>query len=170
MPWYGSHSYLNEYIRKNNCKRIMEIGVYTGENAVSMVEAAIEGAPDPREVEYYGFDLFVNASSDQVGRELEQLGCTFALFEGDTLETLPSSAASLPKMDLIFIDGGKSFAEATSDWQNAELLMHDGTGVFVHNADFTGVRRMLDQVSREKYRVEIFQAPSEGSVAQITRT
>jgi predicted O-methyltransferase YrrM len=169
MPWYGSHTYLNEYIRENNCKRIIEIGVYTGENAVSMVETAIEHAPDPREIEYYGFDLFWNASSDQVGRDLERLGCTFALFEGNTLETLPSSVASLPKMDLIFIDGGKSFAEAASDWQNAELLLHDGTGVFVHNADFTGVRRMLDQVSRETYRVEIFQAPSEGSVALITK-
>ena len=35
MPWYGSHAYLNEYIRKHNCVRILEIGVYTGENAVS---------------------------------------------------------------------------------------------------------------------------------------
>ena len=91
MPWYGSHAYLNEYIRLNNCQRILEIGVYTGENAVSMVEAAIEHAPDPREVEYYGFDLFLNASSDQVGRKLEGLGCTFALFEGNTLKTLPTS-------------------------------------------------------------------------------
>jgi predicted O-methyltransferase YrrM len=169
MPWYGSHAYLNEYIRKNNCKRIMEIGVYAGENAASMVETAIGNAPDPREVEYYGFDFFLNASSDQVGQQLQRLGCTFALFKGNSLQTLPGSVASLPKMDLIFIDGGKSFAEAMSDWQNAELLLHDRTGVFVHNADFTGVRRMLDQVSREQYRVEVFQMPSEGSVALITR-
>jgi predicted O-methyltransferase YrrM len=169
MPWYGSHFYLNEYIRKNSCKRILEIGVYTGENAVSMVETAIERAPEPREVAYYGFDLFVNASSDQVGQKLERLGCTFALFAGDTMETLPDSVASLPKMDLIFIDGGKSFAEAMSDWQNAERLLHDSTGVFVHNADFAGVRRMLDRVNRKTYRVEIFHVPSEGSIALITK-
>jgi hypothetical protein len=42
MPWYGSHTYLNEYIRQNNCRKILEIGVYTGENAVSMVETALE--------------------------------------------------------------------------------------------------------------------------------
>jgi len=30
VPWYGSHSYLNEYIRENRCKKIMEIGVYNG--------------------------------------------------------------------------------------------------------------------------------------------
>ena len=169
MPWYGSHPYLNEHIRKNHCKRILEIGVYTGENAVSMVETAIENALDPQEIEYYGFDLFLNASSDQVRRELEKLGCTVVLLEGNTLETLPDSVTSLPKMDLIFIDGGKSFAEATSDWQNAERLLHDGTAVFVHNTDFPGVHRMLGQVSREAYRVEVFNVPSEGGVALITR-
>jgi predicted O-methyltransferase YrrM len=72
-------------------------------------------------------------------------------------------------MDLIFVDGGKSFAEATSDWQNAERLVHDGTAVFVHNAGFPGVRRMLDQIDRKKYKVETFRVPSEGSVALITK-
>ena len=123
MPWYGSHPYLQEYIRKNNCRNILEIGVYTGENAVSMVEAAIENAADPQEVAYYGFDFFGNSGADRVGCKLEKLGCTFELFEGNTLETLPIAAASLPKMDLIFIDGGKSFREATSDWESAEPSM-----------------------------------------------
>jgi hypothetical protein len=49
MPWYGSHSFLNEYIRKNNCKRIMEIGVLNGDNARKMVEVAIQTFP-PDEV------------------------------------------------------------------------------------------------------------------------
>jgi predicted O-methyltransferase YrrM len=167
MPWYGSHPYLNEFIRTNNCRRILEIGVYTGENAVSMIKAAIEIAADPREVQYYGFDFFGNRGAERVGRKLEALGCTFELFAGDTLETLPAAAASLPEMDLIFIDGGKSFREATSDWENSEQLLHDRTGVYVHNADMGGVRRMLDQVSRAKYRVEIFRVPSEGRVALI---
>jgi predicted O-methyltransferase YrrM len=147
----------------------MEIGVYTGENAVSMVETALELAADPREVAYYGFDYFENARAERVCRRLDELGCTFELYEGDTLDTLPAAVASLPKMDLIFIDGGKSVREAVSDWENAELLLHDGTGVFVHNAGFAGVRRMLDRVSRDQYRVEVFRAPSEGRVARITR-
>ena len=169
MPWYGSHPYLNEYIQRNNCRRILEIGVYTGENAVSMVKAAIEITAVPEEVEYYGFDFFGNSSSDRVGRKLAKLSCTFELFEGNTLETLPASVATLPKMDLIFIDGGKSFREAMSDWENAERLVHDRTKVYVHNADFAGVRRMLGRVNRETYRVEVFRVPSEGRVALITR-
>jgi predicted O-methyltransferase YrrM len=169
MPWYGSHPYLKAYIRKNNCRKILEIGVYTGENAVSMAETATENAAVPQEVEYYGFDFFGGSSSDRVRRKLEKLGCTYELFEGNTLDTLPIAVASLPKMDLIFIDGGKSFEEALSDWEHCELLLHDRTGVFVHNADFAGVRRMLAQVSRDEYQVEIFRAPSEGRVALITR-
>jgi predicted O-methyltransferase YrrM len=168
MPWYGSHPYLNEYITAHTCRRILEIGVYDGENAVSMVETAIEVVADPREVEYYGFDYFADGRAERIGRKLERLGCMFKLFEGDTLDTLPSSVALLPKMDLIFIDGGKSFREAMSDWQHSERLVHDGTGVYVHNADFGGVRRMLAQVSRQKHQVTIFSAASEGRVALIT--
>jgi predicted O-methyltransferase YrrM len=169
MPWYGSHTYLNDYIRENNCRKILEIGVYTGENAVRMVETAIENAVDPQQVEYYGFDFFWDHGSDRVARKLERLGCTYKLFEGDTLETLPLSVTSLPKMDLIFIDGGKSFREAISDWESAEWLLHDGTAVFVHNADFAGVRRMIEHVSSDLYQIKILSVPSEGSVALITR-
>jgi predicted O-methyltransferase YrrM len=169
MPWYGSHPYLNEYIREHNCRRIMEVGVYTGKNAVRMVEAALENVAVPEEVEYYGFDFFANAGAERVGRELEKLGCTFKLFEGNTLDALPGAVDLLPKMDLIFIDGGKSFREATSDWEHAERLVHDRTAVYVHNADMRGVCRMLDQVSRAKYEVEILWPPSEGRVALIKR-
>ncbi len=73
-------------------------------------------------------------------------------------------------MDLIFIDGGKSFTVAESDWRNSRLLMHDETGVFVHNAGFSGVRRMVESISRDKYRVKIFHTSSEGSVALIKKT
>jgi predicted O-methyltransferase YrrM len=169
MPWYGSHPYLNAYIREHNCRRILEIGVYTGENALHMVKAALENVADPHKVEYYGFDFFGNRSADRIRRRLEQVGCTFKLFEGNTLETLPEAVASLPQMDLIFIDGGKSFGEATSDWEHSERLMHAGTAVYVHNADFAGVRRMLAQISGDAYQVEIMRVASEGSVALIRR-
>lgn len=138
MSWYGSHSFLNDYIRKNNCKRIMEIGVLNGENARTMVEVAIQNFP-LEEVEYYGFDFFSGYESHEVGRKLRKIGCKFKLFKGDTVDTLPQAVKILPKMDLIFIDGGKSYTEAKSDWKYSKTLMHDGTVVFVHNYDFSGV-------------------------------
>ncbi len=168
MPWYGSHSYLDEYIFEHKCRKIMEIGVYNGDNARSMIEAAIQNV-SPHEVEYYGFDFFSYYSSRQVGRKLEETGCKYKLYEGNTLDMLPRVVKSLPLMDLIFIDGGKSYAEAVSDWENSSLLMYDVTGVFVHNVDFSGVRRMVEGVSRDDYRVDIFYAQSEGSVVLIRK-
>jgi len=168
MPWYGSHSYLNEFIRENSCRKILEIGVYNGENARSMVKAATQNAP-PHEVKYHGFDFFSHHSASRVGRRLDDTGCRYRLIEGDTMDTLPEAVKTLPKMDLIFIDGGKSFREAVSDWENSSLLMHDGTGVFVHNVGFSGVGRMVDEISRNDYHVEIFYAPAEGSVALIKK-
>ena len=168
MPWYGLHSYLNEYIKEKRCRKILEIGVYNGENAVSMVEAAIQNVP-PQEVEYYGFDFFSHYSPSEIGRKLEKTGCKFRLFEGNTLDTLPVAVKTLPEMDLIFIDGGKSFTVAESDWRNSRLLMHDETGVFVHNAGFSGVRRMVENISRVAFQVKIFRAPSDGLVALIKK-
>ena len=168
MPWYGSHSYLNEFIRKNKCRKILEIGVYNGENARNMVEAAIQSV-SPQEVEYYGFDFFSHYSTSRVERRLDELGCRSRLFKGNTMDTLSEAVKMLPKMDLVFIDGGKSYREAMSDWGNSALLMHDGTGVFVHNVGFSGVGRMVDEIPRDRYEVEIFYAPSEGSVALIKK-
>jgi len=169
MPWYGSHSFLNEYISENNCRRIMEIGVLNGDNAKSMVEIAIQNVP-PDNVEYYGLDLFTHHSPRQVEQKLEKTGCKFRLFEGDTLDTLPKAVRTLPKMDLIFIDGGKSFAEAESDWENSRTLMHDGTAVYVHNYEFSGVRRMVDNIPRDKYHVKIIHTSSEGEIALIKKS
>ena len=146
----------------------MEIGVYNGENARNMVMVATKNAP-PHEVEYYGFDFFSHHSAGRVGRRLDETGCRYRLIEGDTMETLPEAVKTLPMMDLIFIDGGKSFREAVSDWENSSRLMHDGTGVFVHNVGFMGVGRMVNGIHRDEYRVETFYAPAEGSVALIMK-
>lgn len=146
----------------------MEIGVYNGENARSMIKAAIQNA-SPHEVEYYGFDFFSYYSTSRVGRKLDETGCRYRLIEGDTMETLPEAVKTLPEMDLIFIDGGKSYREAKSDWENSSLLMHERTGVFVHNVGFMGVGRMVEGIHRDKYRVETFYAPSEGTVALIRK-
>jgi predicted O-methyltransferase YrrM len=168
MPWYGSHPYLNEFIRENRCRKILEIGVYNGENARNMVNTATKNAPS-HEVEYHGFDFFSHHSASRVGRRLDETGCRYRLYEGDTMETLPEAVKKLPMMDLIFIDGGKSYRESVSDWENSSLLMHDRTGVFVHNVGFMGVGRMVDGISRDEYQVEIFYAPVEGSVALIRK-
>lgn len=168
MSWYGSHSFLNAYIRENKCRRIMEIGVFNGENARTMVEVAMKNFP-PEEVEYYGFDFFNGNEYHKLDQELKKTGCKFELFKGDTIETLPEVVVILPKMDLIFIDGGKSYREAESDWENSTRLMHDETAVFVHNYEFSGVKRMVNNIPRDEYQVKIIHPRSEGQTALIKR-
>jgi len=168
LSWYGSHSFLNEYILKNNCKRIMEVGVLNGDNARTMVEAAAQNFP-PEEVEYYGFDFF-SGSEFQVWQKLEKTGCKFKLFKGDSGDTLPKAIKTLPKMDLIFIDGGKSYSEAKSDWECSKTLMHDGTAVFVHNYYFSGVRRMVDNISRDEYQVKVIHPSHDSETALIKKS
>jgi deoxyribodipyrimidine photolyase len=72
----------------------MEIGVYTGENARTMVEAAARNV-QPGEVEYYGFDFFMGARLREVRQKLEKTGCKFQLFKGDTVDTLPKVVTTL---------------------------------------------------------------------------
>ena len=146
----------------------MEVGVYNGENAVSMVKAAVKNRP-PFEVEYYGFDFFSNYSTERIGRKLNETGCSYKLLEGNTMDTVTKAAKTLQAMDIIFIDGGKSFKEARSDWEGSSKLMHRGTGVFVHNVDFSGVGKMVDSIPEDRYNVEIFYPRFEGKVALIRK-
>ena len=146
----------------------MEIGVYNGENAVSMIKTSIKIHP-ANEVEYYGFDFFSQYNVEHIKKKLDALECKYNLFKGNTMDTVPEAATSLPMMDLIFIDGGKSYKVAVSDWECSSRLMNEGTGVFVHNVDFSGVGRMVDDIPQDRFSLEIFYAQSEGKVALIKR-
>ena len=142
--------------------------MFNGENAVSMIKTAIRTVP-AHEVEYFGSDFFSYHTTERIGKKLEELGCKYRLFKGNTLNTVPEAAKSLPTMDLIFIDGGKSYREGWSDWEGSSRLMDEGTGVFVHNVGFSGVGRMVDDIPRDRFSVEIFNPQYEGRVALIKR-
>ena len=168
---YGLHSFLNEYILSNKCRRIMEIGVADGENAGNMVKTAMRNF-SPEEVEYFGFDLFEgdgDSRMQQVRRKLKKTGCKFELFKGDSVKTLSEVVKALPKMDLVFIDGGHSYVTVKSDWENSKSLMHDETAVFFHNYDFLGPKRVVDDISQEKYQIKILHPPSDYDTALIKK-
>ena len=168
MPWYGSHRYLNEFIVENNCRRILEVGVYNGDNAVSMVKAALR-LSEPDMIVYYGFDFFKYYSKDRVADKLEDLGCEYMLFEGDSTDTLPEVVSSLADMDIVFIDAGKAYKVVSSDWNSVSRLMHVDTGVFFHNVDYSGVGRVVDEIPRDEYSVEVFYETGEGKIAVVKK-
>jgi predicted O-methyltransferase YrrM len=118
-------------------------------------------------VGYYGFDLFEGDRMAQVRRKLVDTGCRFDLFKGDTVVTLSKHVKALKKMDLIFIDGGHSYETVRSDWAQSKLLMHSETAVFFHNYDFSGVKRLVDSISREDYIVEIIHPSSDYDTAFV---
>lgn len=168
---YGLHSFLNEYILRNKCRRIMEIGVADGENAENMVKAAMRNF-SPEEVEYFGFDFFAgdrDSQIRQVRRRLKETGCKFELFKGDSVKTPSEVVMTLPKMDLIFIDGGHSYVTVKSDWENSKSLMHDETAVFFHNYELSGPKRVVDSISRAEYQVEIIHPPSDCDTALVKK-
>ena len=102
-------------------------------------------------------------------QKLREKGCKFKLFKGDSVETLPMKGKTLPKMDLIFIDGGHSYATVKSDWENSRSLMHDDTAVFFHNYDFSGPKRVVDNISRDEYQVKIIHPSSDYDTAFVRK-
>jgi predicted O-methyltransferase YrrM len=146
----------------------MEIGVADGENARGMLEAACEGWP-AKEVEYYGFDVFRWTSMGEVQRKLAATGCRIHLVRGDSMMTLPAMVEQLPVMDLIFIDGGHAYPTVQSDWVQSQRLMHAGTGVFFHNADWMGPAQVVDAIPRDVYTVQILNPASDYLTALVTK-
>jgi len=53
-----------------------------------------------------------------------------SLFKGNTKKTLPATVDNLPKMDLIYIDGGHSTETTRNDWEYAQKLMGKHTVVY----------------------------------------
>ena len=145
----------------------MEIGVLNGETRRTMVDVAIKKVPHV-EVEYCRFDFFRMYSHHQAKQKLEKTGCTFKLIKGTPLKLFLKLLKPWPKMGLIFIDGGKSYFEAKSDCDHSKTLMHDEIAVF-HNHNFLGVMRMVDNIPRDKYRVNIIYLSDDSDTAFIKR-
>ncbi len=105
----------------------------------------------------------------RVTKKLKATGSRFKLFRGNSTITLPKIVEELPMMDLIFIDGGHAYPTVKSDWENAKKLIHDETAVFFHNYDFSGPRRVVDNISRDKYDVKILYPSSDSATALVKK-
>jgi len=165
------YKYLFEIIRKNKCKKIMEIGTWNGNHALQMIEEAKEYFP-AKEIEYYGFDLFElmdgrkyieeiskRAPALSVVKErLEKTKAKINLYKGDTREILPGVINNLPKMDFVFIDGGHSIETIENDWKYTQQVMDEQTIVIFDdywNRDGAGCKKVIENIDRAEFDVKI---------------
>ena len=167
------YTYLLRIIKNNKCKRIMEIGVLDGGCALQMIEEAKKNFA-AEEIEYYGFDLFeeVDAKSEEYSHvkllptlglgtikdKLEKTNAKIYLYKGDTKETLPTIIKELPKMDLIFIDGGHDIETIENDWKYAQQVMGTQTVVIFDdywNREDAGCKRVIEDIDKTKFEVKI---------------
>ena len=126
------------------CRNIMEIGVFDGTSAVTMIKEAAKKVPE-EEIHFYGFDLFEEMTPQLRDEEWsfqtnvvpkmadvqkmleEKTDAVIILIKGNTRETLKRAIDSLPKMDLIYIDGGHTIETTRNDWLYSSKLMDGDT-------------------------------------------
>lgn len=165
------YQYLFQCIQDSRCRKVMEIGTWDGLRAEQMIKTAkkIHGSS----IEYYGFDLFEDfdnllhgeklgtkkaPSMGSVKNRLSKTGCSINLFKGDSVKILPQVINSLPKMDMIFIDGGHNIETIQNDWFNIQPLIGLGTIVIFDdywNRDDVGCKFVVENISSNEYLVEI---------------
>lgn len=154
----------------------MEVGTWNGERAMQMIEIARKFY-HASEVEYYGFDIFELMRDEtfvkevskkpptmvEVEAKLHRTGAQIHLFKGFTESTMPSVLPTLPKMDLVFIDGGHSIETITNDWKWTQFAMSENTVVVFDDywsgewgkRKDAGCQSFIDSLDRTKFKVEI---------------
>lgn len=157
--WYFRH--FRRLIREVRPHKIMEIGICWGDSARMMIKESRKVVKT--EITYYGFDLFTKAPEYEQSlqipvsskEEIEELlsGLNFGayhLFKGNTKKILSKVVLDLPKMDLIYIDGGKSYETVKSDWENCKKLMHDETVVVFDDYGVPiGITKVVDEIGSD---------------------
>ena len=148
-------------------KTILEIGTNDGTNAVRLIKRASLYQND---VVYFGFDMFevMNEANflrefalqvptqNKVEQYLVRNKCKrLHLFPGNTVETLRIEKERLPKMDLVFIDGGHSQETVASDWKNVQDLLHKDSVVFFDDYPNWGVGPIVDAIDPKYWDVKI---------------
>lgn len=136
------YRHLLHAVYKTKAKRIMEVGVFNGNNSMKMIETA-KTFYKPENITYYGFDLFEHLSDEELKEEfskkpfseaeiqkkLDKSKAEITLYKGYSQKTIPAFVDHYqgPKMDFIYIDGGHHIDTVTQDWQNLQPLIGDHT-------------------------------------------
>lgn len=159
---FRNREYIWKWSMKHKPKHILEIGLGDGVNALAMM-ACSDNA------QYYGFDNLKGNIMNRKAFELLRQKKNVHFYTGNSQEILPKVIHKLPKMDLIFIDGGHFYDECKSDWENCRKLMHPKTAVFFHDYfEDIGVKKTVDEIDNKKYLKQIIRPEVGQSIAMVT--
>jgi hypothetical protein len=136
-------------IRRCHARKIVELGVATGQRAVRMIEVAKLASPG-QEIHYIGVDPFEGRSeADGPGLTLKaahQLlrrdGVRVQLVPGDPAESLVRVANSLGKIDLLIVPSALELASFARMWFFVPRLLHEQSLVFVEHPSENGETRL----------------------------
>jgi hypothetical protein len=156
----------------------LEIGTFDGVRSSQLINYWLKNSQGSQ-LYYYGFDLFEDLTKEMSRAEfsksrlppslkqvqLRMLGACpesahIQLFKGNTKETLAKRVPYLPKMHLIFQDGGHSLETVKSDWEHASKLMDHNTvylldDLYVNRPDY-GCLVLGGELSRDaRYQVTL---------------
>ncbi len=151
-------------------KKILEVGVYNGRRAIQMIEAA---KVFNSEIQYFGFDLFEELSSEILKKEESKKPKTYDeiknllskhaevfLYKGFSDKTLKNFINENIKVDFIFIDGGHSVETIKKDFDNCVKLSVENSIIvlddFYHkdsmNLDEFGSNSIYEKLKKNLYK------------------
>ena len=140
-------------------KSILEVGVYNGNRALEMIQAARVFYD---EINYYGFDLFEDFKKEILKKEhsktpiskkkitdkLSNYGI-IKLYKGYTEKTLPKFSKKKIFVDFIFIDGGHAIKTIDNDWKHCSKLMKKNSLV-IFDDYYLGDKNILSKFGSNK--------------------
>ncbi len=146
-------------IRRDGLRRIVELGVGSGDRAWRMIEIAV-GKGSAENVVYTGVDLFeMRAPEDGEGlsiklahRKLVPSGAKIRLLPGDAYSALARAANMLGLADLVVVAGDQDPAVLEKSWYYIERLLHDRTHVFWQESAAADAEAPFRPVARTEVR------------------
>ena len=140
-------------------KSILEVGVYNGNRALEMIQAA---RVFYNEINYYGFDLFEDFQKNILEKEYSKIPISrkkitnklshygnIKLYKGFTEKTLPKFLKKKILVDFIFIDGGHAIKTIENDWKYCSKLMRKDSLV-IFDDYYLGNKNLLSKFGSNK--------------------
>ncbi len=146
----SSDRQLYRLVKKQQTRRVVELGISSLERTVEIVNLAASTSPQAK-IQYSGFDSFEERAKSldplsliETHRTLAKTEAAYRLTPGPVAEGLPSMANSLPDTDLLIVSELISDAQLEPIWFYLPRMCHPGTLVLRKIAPSPGAQETTD--------------------------